>query len=494
MAISLVALAPLGPLTASPASASPTLVAQPVPGTQILRAVACSSATACVAVGDVSNATGDQSFGVMVPIISGVAGPAQAVPGLGELTGVACFGPTACVAVGSGSDAFGNTVGKVVFITNGIPGAAQPVPGAAVLLGVACSSATTCAAVGLVANGSGGVVVPITNAVPGAVLVVPGADALNGVACSSTSTCVAVGSHTDPITFIGEGVLAVITNGTSAAAQMIPGTGGLNAIACPSGNAKSTCEAVGPGDSVTFFGAVVVPIISNTPGTPKAVFSGSAAVAGIACPNANTCLAVGFGDSGGEVASIINGSPRAAQVVAGSNTLVGVACSTTTTCVAVGDNASNQGVIVSIGLLPPCTTTLTGNHLGTLVAGHGLTCLLGVHLSGSVILPRGSSLDIENSAISGSIVAVGSSAVRLCGNTIAGSVAVQGATGFVLIGDPGDDKCGSNRIGGSLSLIANTHGVDAIGNHVRGAVIASGNSGTGPFTQDTAPDISGNMR
>jgi len=179
LALSLVALAPLGALTASPASASPTLLAQPVPGTQLLRGVACSTTTACVAVGYLTSADQTQSFGVIVPITNGIPGPAQQVPGFDGLIGVACFGATTCVAVGSGSDATGNTVGKVVVITNGIPGAAQPVPGTASLLGVACSTATTCVAVGQQANANAAVVVPITNGVPGAVQVVAGADAFN---------------------------------------------------------------------------------------------------------------------------------------------------------------------------------------------------------------------------------------------------------------------------------------------------------------------------
>jgi hypothetical protein len=38
----------------------------------------------------------------------------------------------------------------------------------------------------------------------------------------------------------------------------------------------------------------------------------------------------------------------------------------------------------------------------------------------------------------------------------------------------------------------NTGGLEAIGNHVGGAVINTGNSGAGPFPEDTTPEVSGN--
>ncbi len=82
--------------------------------------------------------------------------------------------------------------------------------------------------------------------------------------------------------------------------------------------------------------------------------------------------------------------------------------------------------------------------------------------------------------------------MQICGTEVGGSVFVSGAKGFVLIGDPGDDGCAINRIGGSLILMSNHHGLDAIGNHVARTVFASGNSGAGPFPEDTAPEVSGN--
>ena len=142
---------------------------------------------------------------------------------------------------------------------------------------------------------------------------------------------------------------------------------------------------------------------------------------------------------------------------------------------------------------PICTTTITGNHSGALVVPAGsILCLSDAHQSGSIIVQRGGGLSVENSTISGSVTAYSPRVFRMCGSTTGGSVSVSGATGFVMVGDPGDDACASNTIGGALILQNNHHGLDAIGNTVKGAVTVSGNSGVGPFPSDTGPEVSGN--
>ncbi len=137
-----------------------------------------------------------------------------------------------------------------------------------------------------------------------------------------------------------------------------------------------------------------------------------------------------------------------------------------------------------------CTTTITGDHAGV-VLGPGSTCILGGTITGSLVVPRGAALDLEGVTVTGSVNANGASLVRICGSTM-NSLTVNGSTGFVLVGDPGDDNCTSNTIKGSLTLINNTGGLDAIGNHVAGAITITGNSGTGPFPSDTGPEVSGN--
>jgi hypothetical protein len=137
--------------------------------------------------------------------------------------------------------------------------------------------------------------------------------------------------------------------------------------------------------------------------------------------------------------------------------------------------------------------TITGSYAGTLVVPSGSSVLLkNATVSGGIIVQGGGAIDIENSTIAGAVSASGPSALRMCASTTGGAVTVSNATGFVLIGDPGDDGCAVNTIGGGLTLQNNHGGVEAENNHVKGAVTVSGNSGTGAFPEDSAPEITGN--
>jgi uncharacterized repeat protein (TIGR01451 family) len=139
-----------------------------------------------------------------------------------------------------------------------------------------------------------------------------------------------------------------------------------------------------------------------------------------------------------------------------------------------------------------CTRTITGTH-AALVLAHGSTCVLDATITGSIIVRSGAALDLENSTVQGSVSATsGTTGFRMCGSS-ASSVTVENSTGFVVIGDPADG-CATNVLNGSLTLIDNSGGVQAIGNFVAGAVTAINNTGAGPFPDDTAPNISGNGR
>jgi len=139
-----------------------------------------------------------------------------------------------------------------------------------------------------------------------------------------------------------------------------------------------------------------------------------------------------------------------------------------------------------------CTTTITGKRSGTLNVTSGSTCLVNAQLSGSIFVQAGAALDVENSTIGGGVNGNDPGALRVCSTTMTGGLVVSGSTGFVLVGDGGDDACNPNTIGGTLNLQNNKGGLEAIGNHVNGTVIITGNSGTGAFPEDSAPDFSAN--
>lgn len=136
--------------------------------------------------------------------------------------------------------------------------------------------------------------------------------------------------------------------------------------------------------------------------------------------------------------------------------------------------------------------TVTGRYDGTLIVRPGQTVTIcDAVVTGSILVRRGGIVDVENSQIHGAITAVGTGAVRICGSATDNAVLVSNSRDFVLIGDPADG-CVPNTIGGSLIVRGNHHGVQVIDNTVSGAVVASGNSGSGPFPNDTAVRVTGN--
>lgn len=121
-----------------------------------LREVACPSSTDCLAAAYDNNGTG-----AVVPITGGTPGAALSVPGTLDLQGVACSSVSACVAVGQNAS---NTSGDLVPITNGSPGAPQDVSGTADLVDATCEESGACLAVGWESSaGFRGVVVASTS-------------------------------------------------------------------------------------------------------------------------------------------------------------------------------------------------------------------------------------------------------------------------------------------------------------------------------------------
>jgi hypothetical protein len=128
------------------------------PETSEFTAVACSST--CLAVG--RDFSGPTSYAMMAPIQGGVVGPSQQLASGGdrELSAVACSSGTACQAVG---DDFSSLQGVTVAVNNGNPSLPVAVPGTTFLQGVACSVTGTCQAVGVTYSGgaSQGVLLPM---------------------------------------------------------------------------------------------------------------------------------------------------------------------------------------------------------------------------------------------------------------------------------------------------------------------------------------------
>jgi len=158
------------------------------------------------------------------------------------------------------------------------------------------------------------------------------------------------------------------------------------------------------------------------------------------------------------------------------------------------DLPSDVGSIASWSItfnVVSCTQTVTGNVGGNpSYSGPGSVCISGATFSGNVSVSGGKSVYITNSTMK-NFNATDPGPVSICGSTT-GNIKVSGATGFVLVGDPGDDGCAANSINGSVSLNSNSAGVELAHNQIANNVSVNGTTGAGPFPEDDRASIEAN--
>ena len=295
-----------------------------------LKAVSCSSPSACTAVGFYSNAqtlieSWNGSAWSIVP--SPNTSPTQE----NILNAVSCSGPSACVAVG---DYFaGSNDQTLIESWNGSAWSIVPSPDTSPtqandLEGVSCNLPTACVAVGqyylsgdfsqtLIEswNGSAWSIVPSPNTSPDQI------NLLGGVSCSSPSACTSVGSY-EP-------------------------SNGLDQTLIESWNGSVWSIVPSPNTS---------PTQANDLG-------------GVSCDSPSACTAVGYYSAGGGYQTLIeswNGS--AWSIVPSPNTspdqinlLGGVSCSSPSACTAVGFSGSGQ-TLIERGTLSTTTSVLVPSN------------------------------------------------------------------------------------------------------------------------------------
>jgi uncharacterized repeat protein (TIGR01451 family) len=140
-------------------------------------------------------------------------------------------------------------------------------------------------------------------------------------------------------------------------------------------------------------------------------------------------------------------------------------------------------VVTTPSLLPACTRTITGRHLGAVIVHAGETvCFVNANQIGAVIVHAGGGLSVVNSTINGAIDADGATFVSICGSpgspylpagrSVVGSVSIRGTIGPVTIGAPPGGGCSPNQIGGALLLTGNRGGTTVFGNTFGGGIDA----------------------
>jgi hypothetical protein len=414
-----------------------TIMASPTPAGTVdvnLTSIACPSATSCFAVGQYDNGFASRT---LVERWNGTAWTIMASPtGAGasdsHLNGVACPSVTSCFAVG---DFLTATAQKTLVLRfNGtawaLSASPNPAGNSAQFGGIACPTTTVCYAVGGYSGGADKTLVEKWNGTAWAIMASPNAtgtySVLHSVACASATSCMAAG---DSITQ-AQRTLTIRLTGATWALVASPNPAGttdsqLSGIACVGG---AFCMAVGGSVLTSSLNPLVVKwngsawAVSPTPGlastgygilngvtclsavlcwsvgefntgfftrTTSARWNGttwttvtpknpagaqSSKLNGLACVNANFCIAVGSTTVGAVEKTLIerwNGtawSILASPNVSGaeSNTLSGVACPTATSCFAVGSYVK-AGVTKSLGQRwngTTWTTQVTPNPAG----------------------------------------------------------------------------------------------------------------------------------
>ena len=228
-----------------------------------LRAVSCSSAQACIAVGGYTDGTGNQTafaerWDGSTWQFQHVAVPVGATGSL--LVGVSCSEARACTAVGNYSDRRGRqrplaaTSNATGWRLNSVPAPAGSL--AEALTSVTCSARTACTAVGSYIDSVGDTDTLVEARAGGAWSVQhspnqPGAvsTSLAGVSCQSDTSCAAVGSYFvlgpngHPLPPVA---VALAWNGTAWRLRSVSAPAGanssvLNGVSCATGR----CHGVG---------------------------------------------------------------------------------------------------------------------------------------------------------------------------------------------------------------------------------------------------------
>lgn len=378
-------------LAAARTPAAPARPAVPDPGTgSELRAVTCTSASNCWAVGDYLSGASDNtealhwdgSAWTLVPSPD----PAGAAGGHNVLYGVSCVSRTDCWAVGEDGATImqhrtlavhwtGSSWSQVATPNPGGP------PGAWTLAAVSCTAANNCWAVGhhsrprgdnvnLALHWTGAswswVATPQPDQARGGHI-----RQLNGIRCVSKTDCWAVGFWASNSPNQIGGTEAFRWTGTRWSSVSTPKAGGRNGLACTSG---ANCWAVAGNAAVHWTGTRWSPV-----STPQSV-SKQNALLGVGCARATECWAVGILDVSGaagsaELTDVLrwNGtkwarvtSPDPGGTLENDpdnavNELDGVACGSPTSCWAVGSYWDYQvGTRYSIALHWNGTSWSTG--------------------------------------------------------------------------------------------------------------------------------------
>jgi uncharacterized repeat protein (TIGR01451 family) len=337
---------------------------------------------------------------------------------------------------------------------------------------------------------------PVTNTCQGTVTTTLTSVGLSGGTIAPSSSCTVSVSVTSS-------VAGHYTNTTGPVSSTNGGTGlPSNTATLDVGGAdlallKSGPTSVVPGQNATY----TINVTNNGPGSAVNPVVTDALPAGTTFasethPAGWTCTDPAGGTNGTvscTISSLASGGTASFTVTLHLNVLTpnGTAIpeSASVTSPTFDRDTSNNSATVPASA--SCDHVLTGNVPGSLAFNGGSWCLSGATVGGGITVSAGSTAVITNSTVY-AITASNPAGVTLCGSTARSNVNISGATGFVLIGDPGDDGCAANTLQGSLTVSNGQGGTEVGQNRIYGTVTLTSSAGTGPFADDVGVEVEGN--
>jgi uncharacterized repeat protein (TIGR01451 family) len=204
----------------------------------------------------------------------------------------------------------------------------------------------------------------------------------------------------------------------------------------------------------------------------------------------------GAGVPSGSVAFVLDGVRVAVEPVAGGGRSV-----FTTTGIQPGQHSVTAAYSGDDRFLPSggavsqsvtCAQNLTGTIVGRVTADAGSWCVRQATIAGTLTVMPGARVSVVGSSVAAGVSSDGAAAFSLCSSRLSGTgLDVRNSSGFVLVGDPGDDRCGANTIEGPAVLRSNSGGAEVVSNRL-GSLTVDGTTGVGPFANDAAPEIGAN--
>ena len=326
-AITIFSLPALASATTASAASKPDVPSGSVPGIASLDAVACATATSCIAVGS------DDSLNGKTAVINAATGAAKAGKGTltnGALNAVACPSKASCLAVADDAVAAVKAANGAMKVT-ATP--KRPKDGIVALGAIACAGTKTCYAVGFEGTEVSSKAIVVRLSAAGKLLAVM-TDKGRGIAaisCPSSSRCLI----SDYVS--GRESIQLLTGNRFSTSHVMPANTYVQDLSC---YASKICYALGGNNKVVPSKTdELFPVNPKTGAIGKAVTLHGFDGVSLTCATASRCLVVGLTGTGATakpaVVVVNKGKPGPPKHYPGSS-LHAVACASSKLCYAVG--------------------------------------------------------------------------------------------------------------------------------------------------------------